>query len=403
MDIFLARQPIFNKNMDVYGYELLYRNNNVKNLCQFFDAKEASLEVIAASFVVIGLTKLTGGKKAFINFTEDLLQEEFATILPKEDLIIEVLEDVEPTKENVEACHNLVKAGYKIALDDFEYKAAYNDLINISSIIKVDFINSSRAACKELINKYKNSKILFLAEKIETQEDFECALAMGYSLFQGYHFCKPVILSAKKVEPFKINAIELIKLVNEDVPNFKEIAKVIENDVSLSFNLLKLVNSLAFSRGTKIKSILQAISLLGEKEIRKWITLVAIEKISSDKTKELLRLSIIRAKFCEVLCHKFSLGNRKTELFLLGLFSLMDAMMDVPKEDVFLELPISEELKEALIKQTGIFSDCYKIMIAYERANWGLVAQIAVKYKLAEAEIATAYYESVKWLNNNIE
>ena len=403
MDIFLARQPIFNKNMDVYGYELLYRNNNVKNLCQFFDAKEASLEVIAASFVVIGLTKLTGGKKAFINFTEDLLQEEFATILPKEDLIIEVLEDVEPTKENVEACHNLVKAGYKIALDDFEYKAAYNDLINISSIIKVDFINSSRAACKELINKYKNSKILFLAEKIETQEDFECALAMGYSLFQGYHFCKPVILSAKKVEPFKINAIELIKLVNEDVPNFKEIAKVIENDVSLSFNLLKLVNSLAFSRGTKIKSILQAVSLLGEKEIRKWITLVAIEKISSDKTKELLRLSIIRAKFCELLCHKFSLGNRKAELFLLGLFSLMDAMMDVPKEDVFLELPISEELKEALIKQTGIFSDCYKIMIAYERANWGLVAQIAVKYKLAEAEIATAYYESVKWLNNNIE
>ena len=115
MDIFLARQPIFNKNMDVYGYELLYRNNNVKNLCQFFDGKEASLEVIAASFVVIGLTKLTGGKKAFINFTEDLLQEEFATILPKEDLIIEVLEDVEPTKENVEACHNLVKAGYKIA------------------------------------------------------------------------------------------------------------------------------------------------------------------------------------------------------------------------------------------------------------------------------------------------
>ena len=403
MDIFLARQPIFNKNMDVYGYELLYRNNNVKNLCQFFNAKEASLEVIAASFVVIGLTKLTGGKKAFINFTEDLLQEEFATILPKEDLIIEVLEDVEPTKENVEACHNLVKAGYKIALDDFEYKAAYNDLINISSIIKVDFINSSRAACKELINKYKNSKILFLAEKIETQEDFECALAMGYSLFQGYHFCKPVILSAKKVEPFKINAIELIKLVNEDVPNFKEIAKVIENDVSLSFNLLKLVNSLAFSRGTKIKSILQAVSLLGEKEIRKWITLVAIEKISSDKTKELLRLSIIRAKFCELLCHKFSLGNRKAELFLLGLFSLMDAMMDVPKEDVFLELPISEELKEALIKQTGIFSDCYKIMIAYERANWSLVAQIAVKYKLAEAEIATAYCEAVKWLNNNIE
>ena len=226
---------------------------------------------------------------------------------------------------------------------------------------------------------------------------------MGYSLFQGYHFCKPVILSAKKVEPFKINAIELIKLVNEDVPNFKEIAKVIENDVSLSFNLLKLVNSLAFSRGTKIKSILQAISLLGEKEIRKWITLVAIEKISSDKTKELLRLSIIRAKFCEVLCHKFSLGNRKAELFLLGLFSLMDAMMDVPKEDVFLELPISEELKEALIKQTGIFADCYEIMIAYERANWGLVAQIAVKYKLAEAEIATAYYEAVKWLNNNIE
>ena len=297
----------------------------------------------------------------------------------------------------------MVKAGYKIALDDFEYKAAYNDLINISSIIKVDFINSSRAACKELINKYKNSKILFLAEKIETQEDFNDALAMGYSLFQGYHFCKPMILSAKKVEPFKINAIELIKLVNEDVPNFKEIAKVIENDVSLSFNLLKLVNSLAFSRGTKIKSILQAISLLGEKEIRKWITLVAIEKISSDKTKELLRLSIIRAKFCEVLCHKFSLGNRKTELFLLGLFSLMDAMMDVPKEDVFLELPISEELKEALIKQTGIFSDCYKIMIAYERANWSLVAQIAVKYKLAEAEIATAYYEAVKWLNNNIE
>lgn len=403
MDIFLARQPIFNKNMEVYGYELLYRNNNMKNLCQFFDAKEASLEVIAASFVVIGLTKLTGGKKAFINFTEDLLQEEFATILPKEDLIIEVLENIEPTKENVAACHNLVNMGYKIALDDFEYRKEFDDLISISSIIKVDFLNSSREDCRKIVDKHHNSGILFLAEKIETQQDFEDALKMGYSLFQGYHFCKPVILSAKKIEPLKLNAIQLIKMANQENPNFKEIAKIIEADVSLSFNLLKLVNSVAFARGTRVKSILQAISLLGEREIRKWITLVAVNKISNDKPKELLILSIVRAKFCELLSEKFLLKPYKTELFLLGLFSLMDAMVDVSKNDIFSDMPISEDLKLALIEQRGQFADCYKLMAAYEQTKWEKVVEIAQKYNMLEADIATAYYEAVKWANETSE
>lgn len=399
MDVFLARQPIFDKKMDVYGYELLYRNNNVKNLCNFFDAKEASLEVIAASFVVIGLTKLTGGKKAFINFTEDLLQEEFATILPKEDLIIEVLENIEPTKEIVAACHNLVNMGYKIALDDFEYRKEFDELIRISSIIKVDFLNSSREACKKIVDKYRGRGIVFLAEKIETQKDFDEALKMGYSLFQGYHFCKPVILSAKKIDPLKLNALQLIKMANKEDPNFKEIAKIIESDVALSFNLLKLVNSVAFSRGTIIKSILQAISLLGEREIRKWITLVAVNKISNNKPKELLNLSLVRAKFCELLSEKLLLNTYKTELFLLGLFSLMDAMVDLTKSDIFSDMHISEYLKLALIDQKGPFADCYNIMVYYEKTDWEKVIEIADKYNILEADIATAYYEAVKWAN----
>lgn len=402
MEIFVARQPIFNKKMEIYGYELLYRSNAEKNLYDNFDGNKASSDVIAASFLVTGLNTLTGGRKAFINFTELLLKEQIATILPKENLIIEILETIDPSVEIVEACRGLKKMGYSLALDDFVFDKKYKELIEISDIIKIDFLNTDAYQRECIIKHHGKQRIRYLAEKIESQEDFNQAVKLGYSLFQGYYFSKPTILSSKEVPPYKFNSIELVKLVNQDEPDFKKIAKVIEKDVSLSFSLLKLINSLAFYRGNRIKSVLQATTMLGINELRKWVSLVAIRKICEDQPDELTKMSIVRAKFCEMAAMKMGFQNRETELFLMGLFSLIDTLMNRPLNEIISDLPLSEDVKAALLYESGTFKDIYKLMQHYEHGEWDSVVEIIHNYGISEPDIAGIYINSIKWVEENV-
>ena len=246
MDIFIARQPIFDIRQNVFAYELLYRSG-IKNLYAGINGDQASSEVIGSSFLLFGLENLTMGKKAFINFTRKLLEDEVATLLPKESIVVEVLENVEPDKQMLSACIKLKELGYQLALDDFAYDPRFEPFIDLVDIIKVDFLQTSPQDRAALVQRIGNKNIKFLAEKVETKEDFNQALQAGYSYFQGYFFSKPNIVSGKDITSFKLTYLQLLQEIGKPDLDFDELEETIKRDVALSYKLLRYINSAAFS------------------------------------------------------------------------------------------------------------------------------------------------------------
>lgn len=396
MEVFVARQPIFDKRQEVFAYELLYRDNQ-KNFYQSVDGDKASSNVIINSFVLIGMNTLTGGKKAFINFTENLIKEEIATIFPKDSLVLEVLENVVPDDKVIKACKHMKKMGFTLALDDFIFKPEFEPLLEIADIVKIDFLNSSPYERAFIVKKYKGKGIKFLAEKIETQEQFKEAVRLGYEYFQGFFFSKPVILSAKNIAPFKLNCIQLISYINQPEPDFNVIANIVERDLSLSYELLRLINSVAYSRGNKITSIKHALTMLGIEETKKWIALVALSKIGEDKPQEVMVTCMVRAKFCELLATYMGLRDRSSELFMVGLFSMIDVLMNRSLQDILTDLPVSDDIRNALLGGESVFSDIHYIVITYESGNWSTVEELLVRSRLDGSTLADIYCKALKW------
>ena len=295
MDVFLARQPILNKFNKLFGYELLFRNSE-KNIYQAEDGDKATIEVIKNSFVNIGIHEVTGGKKAFINFTENILKSDIFMVLPPETVIIEILEDIEPTEEIIDLCKNLKKQGYLIALDDFVYSSKYIKLIDIADIIKVDFKITKGYERRKVIEKVNSPHIKFIAEKVETMEEFHEAVSFGYTYFQGYYFSRPLIVSGKRISENNIVYMKLLKEISSGSFDIDRIEGLIKKDVSLSFKLLKLINSANYVFRSKIKSIKQALSLLGEKEIKKWLYLIVFKTLGEDKPEVIVIESLTRAR-----------------------------------------------------------------------------------------------------------
>ncbi|MCG9968214.1 HDOD domain-containing protein [Pelotomaculum terephthalicicum JT] len=394
---YVARQPIFDQNQEVFAYELLYRSalyNGYSNE----DGGRATTEVITNSLLLIGLDTLTRGKKAFINFTGNLLENEVATLLPAGLAVIEILEDSEPDEKVLEVCKKLKKMGYQLALDDFVYEQKFAPLIELADIIKVDFKVTGAAERKAVINRLgKNKK--FLAEKVETREEFTQALEIGYSYFQGYFFSKPIIVSGKDVPGNKLIYLQLLQDLHSQEFDFEQIESLFKRDVSLSYQLLKYINSASFSFRSEINSIKQALVMLGQKEISKWLSLVALKGIGEDKPDELFVTSICRAIFCELIAPKVGLSHSRSDLFLLGMFSLIDAFLDQPLSGILTGLPISMEIKKALLGEQSLFKDVYNLVLFYERGDWENFHEISVKLGLDEAEVIRFYIDSLEIVN----
>lgn len=399
MDVYIATQPIFDLDEQVYAYEILYRNSNV-NSYSFADGDEASSRVIVNTFDSFGIEKLTGGKAAFINFTANLIKEDVATILPAENLVIEILETVEPDDEIIEKCIKLKESGYTIALDDFVFGEQYEPLIKIADIIKVDFLITSDEEKGRLAHKYKQT-IKMLAEKIETREDFEKAKSMGYSLFQGYFFSKPLMLSMTDIPMVKFMYLQLISKVTSGEFNFEEIAAIISSDVCLSYKLLRLVNSVAFGFRSKITNIKQAVVALGEKELKKWVCLVAVKGIGDDKPDQIVRSSLTRARFLEILSGKsLALKERTSDLFLTGLFSMLDVLMNRPLQELLQEVYVSTDIKDVLLENKGPFIELYSLASFYERADWNMIQFFTANLKLEKQTLINSYLEAAVWTND---
>ena len=347
----------------------------------------------------IGIKKMTSGKKAFINFPQDLIAQEYATLLPKQWVVVELLENVEPDQEIISACRKLKKLGYTLALDDFEYDQKFEPLIELADIIKVDFTLTKGEERETVVQKFKPRGILLLAEKVKTREEFNQSMEAGYSYFQGYFFDKPEILSTRKIPGFKLNYLRILQEINQPELDFRRLEEIIKQEVSLSYQLLKYINSALFGLRRRVESIRQTLALLGDNNVKKWVSLVALCNIGEDKPMELVVTSIIRANFCESLANKVGLRNRANDLFLLGLFSMIDALIDQPMSDILAELSISEDIKTALLGGNNLFRSVYESVLAYEKGNWEQFSALASKLRLCEDEVPDFYQKSVELAN----
>lgn len=397
MHIFLARQPIFDRNKNVIAYELLFRNG-YENAYNGADGNEATLQVIANSFYEFDFKSVSSDKKVFINFTEKLITEEIATILSNDDVVIEILENIEPTDEVLNACKKLKAKGFILALDDFVFDKKYTELIKLIDIIKVDFMISDGIERKKIFNLLKiNKNIEFLAEKVETIEEYEEALALGYSYFQGYYFSKPIIMSANSISSNKYTALEILKLVNQKDFEFSKLESLILKDVALSYKLIKMLKSSAYCIKNEMNSIKYAITFLGEKEIVKWLYVILLNDLKGESTNELIKVSLQRARFSELICKANCYSQKAFSAYMVGLFSVMDAILNCPMEVIIKDLYISEEVKDGLTKEGNIINSILKLAISYEKGDWEETGEYAKKLNVDINSIPEIYLETLKW------
>lgn len=396
VELFIARQPIFDVKQKVYAYELLFRSG-LHNYFDCDDIDHASSSVIANSFLLFGLDEMTDGHWAFLNCTRKVLVDNLATALPKKQAVIEILESVEPDAEVIEACRRLKRQGYVLALDDFVYHKDFEPLLELADIVKVDFLQSGPGERQRISTLLRRRGIRLLAEKVETQEEFEQALAMGYELFQGYFFSKPVILTRRDLPTNKLQYLRVLREIHSPEIDFQSMGRIVQSEISLSYKLLKLINSAAFGMRHKISNIVQALSLLGERELRTWVSLLSVSAMADDKPEELVLSSLIRARFCEQAAHLVGEDAQRSELFLMGLFSQLDAILDRPLIELLDEIQVSLPIHQALSGEDGIPRRLLETGIALERGRWEQLSQLAAGFAIAERDFFEIYLDAIKW------
>jgi len=394
--IYVARQPIFDRDGQVHAYELLYRSS-LENYFVHDDGDEASSSVINDSMFGFGFDNLTGGKVAFINLTRTVLLNEWVTVIPKELVAVEVLETVEPDDEVIEACKKLKREGYQVVLDDFVYDEKFEPLLALADIVKVDFIVSSKEERAAMCQRFSGASFKMLAEKVENHEEYQEALELGFSYFQGYFFCKPEIVSRKDVPGFKLNYLRFLQELNRPDIDFSSMATVIKHDIALSYKLLRYINSVAFGWRKKVESIKQALVLLGERPLKKWASLAAFSSIAEDKPPELLSTSLVRAAFCEMIAADVSMKGKELDLFFMGMLSVVDALVDRPIAEILDEISVSDEVKVALTDGGTPAANVLQLIISYQQADWEKVAEMTTLLGVDEGRVPGIYYEAIAW------
>ncbi|MDD1504033.1 HDOD domain-containing protein [Lysinibacillus sp. CNPSo 3705] len=409
MEVFIGRQPIFNLHEQVVAYELLYRSKNV-NAFPIVDPDAATIDVLVNSFLSIGIEEVTKGKPSFVNFTENLLKSSLNEFLNPSQVVIEILENVPITTQLVERVIELKSYGFQIALDDFildDKVQIYDELFPYIDFIKVDFLVSPLLERMEIENKVKENfpHIKLLAEKVETRNQFEVAKHSGYELFQGYFFEQPQIITATDIPANTIQYLYIITLLKEEEPNIQLLADNIERDISLTYKLLQMVNNSELRSKSKVRSIKQAIILLGVSNLQKWIYLLAMREIDrnaeNDLFKEVMRTSLFRAKVCEKLA-KLSYKKNFSEYFLVGMFSLIDTLLQRPLDVILQQLPFSEEITETILGNQTEMTPYLEFSIALGKLDWTTLENLAPQLNMNFTNIDLLYNEAMEWAEKSL-
>jgi EAL and modified HD-GYP domain-containing signal transduction protein len=393
---YVARQAILDVNKELYSYELLFRDGE-KNCFPDISPDEATSKILTDSHLDLGLDDISEGKPAFINFHQDTLLHRFPTSLDPKSVVIEVVETVKPTPELVSACKSIKKMGYTIALDDHDFDPQWDVLLPYTDIIKVDIVECDEQTLVDNIGKFKDSKIKLVAEKIETAQDFEKYKEMGFDYFQGYFFARPEIIKQKKLPTSKLSLIELIGASAAVEFDLVKVTGIIERDVSLSYKLLRFINNPLINKSNEISSLRHALNYMGQAEVKKFIALLALANLGDSKPVELLHLSLIRAKFCELIAQAKAMSDNPPTGFLVGLFSLLDALLDQPMQGIVEKLPIGEEIKSALCGHENQLRKFLALIRAFEMGHWKGVTDISAYLSLDTRMTQAFYNESLKW------
>jgi EAL and modified HD-GYP domain-containing signal transduction protein len=389
---YLARQPILDLRGQVHGYELLFRAG--PELAFRGDGNQAT-RIMLDNSVLFGIEKLAGGKPAFVNCTMESLTGHLVEVLPPASTVLEILEDLEPTPELIAACRKLKDLGFRIALDDFVWEPKFEPLIELADYIKVDIMLTSAYKREELIRRVRGTKIKMLAEKVETQEDHKRVKGEGFTLFQGYYFCRPVLIKNRTIPANPLFYIQILKLLHEENLDLSKLTRLVKREASLTYRLLRLVNSPLFAVQQEVVSIQSALVAVGEHAFRRIATLAIASELNGKQPAEILRMAFVRGRFCEAAAEHFGLDY--TEQYLLGMLSLLPAMLQSPMEDLTPTLPLREGIRQALNGKQNPERGLLHWLECYERDDWGDCANITQGDPQNQQLLVECYAESIIW------
>jgi c-di-GMP-related signal transduction protein len=388
---FVARQPVFDRTQKVFGYELLFRNG----VEDYFNADpEIAARSTLDSSLLFGINTLCDNRRAFVNCTREVLFKDLITLLPPHQTVAEILETVEPEDRVVAACKRLKAAGYLIALDDFVHNDPRKCLCEFADIIKVDIRATTPEERVGIMRQFASATCKMLAEKLETPHEFHEARDLGFAYFQGYFFCRPEIVVGHEVPASRLHYVRLLEMVCRPELDMRELETMLKQEASISYRLLRYLNSPLFGFALEIKSIRHAIAVLGERELRRWIRLVVAVGVAEQKCSELVLMGLARARFCELLSHRL---QSNTDLFLLGLLSIMDAILEVSMEALLEQLPVDHETKTALLGQKSSLRPLYQLMLAQESGEWAQSSALAKDLKLSDDDVALTWWQAMQW------
>jgi EAL and modified HD-GYP domain-containing signal transduction protein len=402
MFAYLARQAIYDENLKVFAYELLFRDG-VKNCFPDISPDEATSSMLAGSHLSVGVESITGSVPAFINFHQDTLLYRFPSTLDPLNVVIEIVETVDVTPELIAACKHISDLGYKLALDDYDFGAHWEPLMVYIDYIKleVEAIELDKPEILEKIQTFRLDGKLLVAEKVETRREFLRLKEAGFHYFQGYFLSRPEMIKHKNIDVSLNSVFELVNIsVSSDFDEKKVIA-IFEKDVGLAFKLMRFINNPLFNKRQRIDSVKHALKYLGHVELKKFIALLAIANIKSTKPLDLILISLCRAQFCKMLASATRMKEDPPYSFILGLFSLLDALLDMPMEKIMSSLPFSELIKNVLCNEDehGLLAKQFQLCIAFETADWTRIDVLSKELQIEQSDMFSMYYQSVQWAN----
>ncbi len=393
---YVGRQPIYSQVSQTVAYELLFRSSE-ENQADIVDGECATAELLLNVFAEIGLERVVGKLPAFINVSEEFILKGYCQALPQDKVVIEVLEDVRPTPEVLAALAELKKVGYKLALDDFVYSSELMPLVKLVNIVKVDLPQLADCELAEHVNLLRRYDVKLLAEKVETVDDFEACKSLGFDFYQGYFFCRPTVVKGRRVPSNRLTVMRLISKLQKPAITLNEISEIIQTEPTLAYKLLRFVNSSQCGLNHKIESIKHAVVLVGIHHVKTLCSLTMLAEAAMGKPGELVKTLLVRAKMAELLA--IQLKQAKTDsFFLVGLFSAIDALLDLPMDQALDRVPVSNDVHEALLNGHGTLGMVLNCVLEYENGRWDTV----VCSLLDANRIKNCYLTAIEWADESL-
>lgn len=392
----LARQPIFDRNLNVVAYELMYQSEKGNEVAKFLNGDQEACDALINNFTSIYDSGALKSLPAFLNVTEGFIRTDTLPSLSRHNLVIDVKQHQEVSPEYLDSLRKYVEAGYRLVLDDFTYNSDYDELLELAHIVRVDIRKHNPADISSHLESMKRFKVAPLAENVENFDEYERCHALGFRLFQGAFLSRPTIVEGKKLASNQAIVIHLLAALQDKEVTPATLADITSRDPQLTFKLLRIVNSAKYNLPNKIESLTQAIVALGMGEINKWATLLALSS-NDDKPSELIRQILITARMCE--CVAFDTEEVDSELaFITGVLSLLDALLEMEQNELLSQLSVADEIVEGITRYEG------KAGKLLQAVNFYMIGQAAFKLPPEVQEIySKAYYEAVRWSNETMQ